>query len=164
MNRAGVFLGERQRDTRARDSVRTTVHRLVADDIPTSLLTRLQIDVSGSVREEIFGSILPDGFVPLSIASSLPAKLEADGSLHLQVRPGRWTIQLLARGSGVEDLIARPLLGRNMAEDEIWSYRSNDELRVTAVEGLTPVDPSQVDVPGEWQSLPAFRLQPDLLP
>ena len=34
-----------------------------------------------------------------------------------------------------------------MADDEIWSYRSNDKLRVTAVEGLPPVDPSQVDVP-----------------
>jgi hypothetical protein len=159
MNRGGVFLGERQRDTRARDSVRTVVHRLVADDIPTSLITRLQIDVSGSVREEVFGSVLPEGFVPLSIASALPAKLGADGDLHLQVRPGRWTIQLLARGSGVEDLIARPPLGSNMADDEIWSYRPNDELRVTAVEGLPPVDPSQVEVPGEWQSLPAFRMQ-----
>jgi len=161
LNRGGVFLGERQRDTRARDSVRTIVHRLVADDIPTSLMTRLQIDVSGSVREEIFGSILPDGFAPLSISSSLPAKLEADGNLHLQVRPGRWTILLLARGSGVEDLIARPPQGSNMADDEIWSYRSNDKLRVTAVEGLPPVDPSQVDVPGEWASLPAFRMQSD---
>jgi hypothetical protein len=161
MNRGGLFLGERQRDTRSRDSVRTIVHRLVADDIPTSLMTQLQIDVSGSVREEIFGSLLPDGFVPLSIASSLPAKLEADGDLHLQVRPGRWTITLLARGNGVEDLIARPPQGSNMAEDEIWSYRSNDKLRVTAVEGLPPVDPSQVDVPGEWQSLPAFRMAAD---
>ena len=161
INRGGVFLGERQHDTRARDSVRTVVHRLVADDVPTSLMTRLQIDVSGSVREEIFGSILPEGFVPLSIASSLPAKLEADGDLHLQVRPGRWTIHLLARGSGVEDLIARPPLGSNMADEEIWSFQSNDQLRVTAVEGLPPVDPSQVDVPGEWQALPAFRMQPD---
>ncbi len=161
MNRAGVFLGERRHDTRARDSVRTIVHRLVADDIPTSLLTRLQIDVSGSVREEVFGPVLPEGFVPLSISSALPAKLEADGNLRLQVRPGRWMISLLARGEGVEDSIVRPPEGSNMAGDEIWSYRVNDQLRVTAVEGLPPVDPSQVEVPGEWQSLPAFRMAAD---
>ena len=161
MNRGGVFLGERQRDTRARDSVRTVVNRLVADDIPTSLMTRLQIDVSGSVREEVFASLLPEGFVPLSINSSLPAKLEADGNLHLQVRPGRWTILLLARGNGVEDLIARPSQGSNMPDEEIWSYSSNDALRVTAVEGLPPVDPSQADVPDEWLSLPAFRMAAD---
>jgi hypothetical protein len=161
MNRAGVFLGERQRDTRARDSVRTIVHRLVADDVPTRLHTRLQIDVSGSVREEVFGPVLPDGFVPVSINSPLPAKLEADGNLHIQVRPGRWTILLSARGAGVEDLITRPPPGSNLADDEIWSYQSNDQLRVTAVEGLPPVDPSQVEVPGEWQSLPAFRMSRD---
>lgn len=161
INRAGVFLGERQRDTRARDSVRTVVHRLVADDVPTRLITRLQIDVSGSVREEVFGPILPEGFVPLSIESSLPAKLEADGKLHLQVRPGRWIISLTARGAGVEDSISRPQQGSNLTAEEIWSYRSNDQLRVTAVEGLPPVDPSQVEVPGEWQSLPAFRMDAD---
>lgn len=161
MNRAGVFLGERQRDTRARDSVRTVVHRLVVDDVPTRLITRLQIDVSGSVREEIFGPVLPDDFVPLSINSPLPAKLEADGNLHLQVRPGRWIISLTARGAGVEDSISRPPQGSNLAVEEIWSYRSNDQLRVTAVEGLPPVDPSQVEVPGEWRSLPAFRMGDD---
>ena len=161
MNRAGVFLGERQRDTRARDSIRTIVHRLVADDVPTRLITRLQIDVSGSVREEIFGPVLPEGFVPLSIDSPLPAKLEADGNLHLQVRPGRWFISLLARGASVEDSISRPQQGSNLAVDEIWSYRSNDQLRVTAVEGLPPVDPSQVEVPGDWRSLPAFRMDAD---
>jgi hypothetical protein len=161
MNRAGVFLGERQRDTRARDSVRTIVHRLVADGVPTRLVTRLQIDVSGSVREEIFGPILPEGFVPLSIDSSLPAKLEADGNLHLQVRPGRWIISLVARGAGVEDSISRPQQGKNLAVDEIWSFRSNDQLRVTAVEGLPPVDPIQVEVPAEWRSLPAFRMDTD---
>jgi hypothetical protein len=158
MNNAGVFLGERRRDTRSRDSVRTVVHRLVADDIPTRLITRLQIDVSGSVREEVFGPILPDDFVPVSIDSALPAKLEADGKLHLQVRPGRWTISLVARGAGVENSISRPLAGTNLSADEIWSYRANDQLRATAIEGLPPVDPSQADVPGQWQSLPSFRL------
>lgn len=161
MNRSGVYLGERQRDTRAKDSVRTVVHRLVADDIPTQLITRLQIDVSGSVREEVFGPVLPDGFVPLSIDSPLPAKLEADGKLRLQVRPGRWIISLVARGAGVTDSITRPPAGSNLADEEIWSYRSNDRLRVTAVEGLPPVDPSQVEVPGEWQSFPAFRMSAD---
>ena len=161
MNRAGVFLGERQRDTRARDSVRTVVHRLVVDDVPTRLITRLQIDVSGSVREEVFGPVLPEGFVPLSIDSPLPAKLEADGNLHLQVRPGRWIISLTARGAAVEDSISRPPQGNNLATEEIWSYRSNDQLRVTAVEGLPPVDPSQVEAPREWHSLPAFRMAAD---
>ena len=36
----GVFLGERRQDTRAVDSVRAVVYRLVADDIPTRLVTQ----------------------------------------------------------------------------------------------------------------------------
>ena len=160
MNRNGIFLGERKRDTRVVDSVRTEVHRLVVDDVPTRLITQLHIDVSGSVREELFGPILPDGFVPLNIQSQLPAKLEADGNLRLQVRPGRWTIYLNARGPGVRNSIARQDAGKNMPAAEIWSYQSNDRLRVTAAEGLPPVDPTQVQVPGNWHNFPAFRLDP----
>ncbi len=157
LTRDGVFLGERERDTRAVDSVRTVIHRLIADDVPTRLVTQLRIDVSGSVREELFGPVLPDGFVPLNIQSQLPAKLEADGNLRLQVRPGSWTVYVNARGPEVLNAIERPDAGTNMPETEIWSYQSNDRLRVTAAEGLPPIDPLQAEVPGGWSNFPAFR-------
>ncbi len=158
LDRNGVFLGERQSEAQARDTVSTQVYRLVADDVPTRLLTVLQIDVSGSVREELFGPVLPHGFTPLSIRTGLPAKLEADGRLRVQVRPGRWEVWLSARATGVLNGIAFDGATRNLPEDEIWSYRGNDRLRVTAVEGLPPVDPLRVAVPGDWAELPAFRI------
>ena len=158
IDRKGVFLGERSRDTRTVDSVRTVIYRLVTDDVPTRMITQLQIDVSGSVREELFGPILPDGFVPLNLQTPLPAKFEADGRLRLQVRPGTWVVHLGARGPGVLNEIAAPGTGSNLPESEIWSYQSNDRMRVTAAEGLPPVDPAQVNVPGNWQSYPAFRV------
>jgi len=157
-DRNGVFLGERKQDTRAVDSVRTVIHRLVADNVPTRLVTQLRIDVSGSVREELFGPILPEGFVPLSIHSQLPAKLEADGNLRLQVRPGSWTVYLTARGPGVLNAITRPGKGTNLPDTEIWSYQSNDRLRVTAADGPPPVDPVQAEVPNNWNNFPAFRI------
>jgi hypothetical protein len=160
-NQNGVFLGERERDTRAVDSVRAVVYRLIADDIPTRLVTQLQIDVSGSVREEVFGPILPDGFVPLSLQSQLPAKLEADGNLRLQVRPGRWVVYLGARGPAVMNEIKGAAGGTNLPDSEVWSYQSNDRLRVSAAEGLAPVDPAQAEVPGNWQAYPAFRVDGD---
>ncbi|MGI9238094.1 MAG: hypothetical protein ACR2QZ_11895, partial [Woeseiaceae bacterium] len=160
MDRNGVFLGERKRDTRIVDSVKTEVHRLVADEIPTRLITQLQIDVSGSVREEMFGPILPDGFVPLKLQSQLPAKLEADGNLRLQVRPGRWRVIITARGPDAMNAITRPDAGSNIPAAEIWSYQANDRLRVTAAEGLPPVDPVQVQVPENWKNYPAFRVEP----
>ena len=156
---AGIFLGERKRETQARDAVSTQVYRLVADNVPTRLTTSLRIDVSGGVREELFGPLLPEGFVPLTINSQLPARLEPDGNMRVQVRPGRWTITLVARGPEVLNSVTLPTPGSNLPGEEIWSYLSNDRLRVTAAEGLPPVDPIQVQVPGNWQELPAFRIE-----
>ena len=155
----GVFLGERKRDTESPDSVTTDVYRLVADDVPTRLTTNLRINVSGGVREELFGPLLPEGFAPLAINSQLPARLEPDGKLRVQVRPGQWEISISARGPDVLDGVTLPAADANLPSGEIWSYRSNDRLRVTAAEGLPPVDPQQVQVPGRWQQLPAFRIE-----
>lgn len=157
-NNQGVFLGERRQESQARDSVNSNVYRLVQDDVPTRLTTRLQIQVSGSVREELFGPLLPEGFTPLSLNSQLPARLEPDGKLRVQVRPGSWDIEVTARAAGVLDAISLREPEANLPDAEIWSYAANDSLRVTAPEGNAPVDPSQVGTPGEWQQLPAFRL------
>ncbi len=154
----GVFLGDSEPETSARDTASVVVHRLVADAVPTRLVTRLSIDVSGGVREARFGPVLPEGFVPVSIASSLPARLDADGRLTVQVRPGRWQLTLVARAADVMNEVT--LDSEGLADTEIWSYRGDDRLRVTAAEGLPPVDPARVNVPGEWLELPAFRIQP----
>ena len=154
----GLFLGERERDTRVRDSVEAEVYRLLADDVPARLTTIIRINVAGGVREELFGPVLPDGFVPMLIDSPLPVRLEADGKLRAQVRPGRWQIRLTARAPDAIDEVSRPAAGTNLPDTEVWSYRSNDRLRVTAVEGLPPVDPRQAQVPDQWQQLPAFRV------
>ena len=155
---SGVFLGKRQQQTQARDNVTSDMYRLVRDDVPTRLTTRMIIQVSGGVREELFGPLLPEGFVPLGINSVLPARLEPDGSLRVQVRPGSWEVVITARGGAVLDSIGMPAPQQNLPDTEIWSYASNDALRVTAPEGLAPVDPLQVDVPSGWEELPAFRI------
>ncbi|MDH5213901.1 MAG: hypothetical protein OEY04_06690 [Gammaproteobacteria bacterium] len=158
-NQAGVWLGERSQGKAEQNSLQVQAYRLLSDDVPSRLTTLLTIDVSGSVREELFGPALPGGWTPLSIDSELPAKLEPDGSIRLQLRPGRWQLGVMARADGVMNEVAMPVPKANMPGDEIWSYRSNDKLRVTAVEGSNPADPDQVGVPGEWQELPAFRMQ-----
>ncbi|MDH3847251.1 MAG: hypothetical protein GWP64_03925 [Gammaproteobacteria bacterium] len=155
----GLFLGERERETLARDSVEAEVYRLVGDDVPTLLTTIIRINVAGGVREELFGPALPDGFVPMFINSPLPVRLEADGKLRAQVRPGRWQIMLTARAPGVINELSPPAVVNNLPETEIWSYRSNDRLRVTAAEGPPPVDPRQAQVPDQWRQLPAFRVE-----
>jgi hypothetical protein len=130
------------------------------DDVPLRLGTVLRLDVSGTVREEVFGPALPPGYVPLELSSALPVRLETDGRLHAQVRPGTWEIRLLARAPGVDSAVTVPEGRANLPSEEIWSYQSNDRLRVTAASGDSPVDPGQANVPGDWAGFPAFRLEP----
>lgn len=160
IDRNGIFLGDRERQSQAQDQVTAQVYRLVIDDVPTLLVSNLQLNVSGAVREELFGPLLPEGFIPVSIQSALPARLEADGQLRVQVRPGRWEVSLTARAAAVLDEVPLPTAETNLPDSEIWSYQSNDKLRVTSPEGLTPVDPRQVQVPGAWSQLAAFRIGP----
>ncbi len=157
-NGNAVWLGERATPREAANALGVQVYRLVADDVPTRLLTRFTIEVSGGMREERLAPALPEGFVPLSLASKLPARYEAGGELLLQVRPGTWSVELAARADGVRGQIALPEPAANLPDTEIWSYASNDALRVTVPEGLAPVDPRQVSVPADWRTLPAFRI------
>ncbi len=157
-NGNGVWLGEPEAEEAAEDSLVTTVYRLVHDDVPTRIVTVITLEVSGSVREEIMGPALPEGFTPLRFESTLPARLEPGGNLRVQVRPGSWEIRLLARGEGVLESVGLPTGRTNLPETEIWSYMGNDRLRVTFAEGLAAVDPLQVDVPDGWEELPAFQI------
>ncbi len=81
----------------AENHLHMEVFRHLLDDIPFRMETRLQFQVSGSPREVVLGRALPDGFVAQRLDSPLPARLEADGRLRVQVRPGLWTLQLTAR-------------------------------------------------------------------
>lgn len=155
-----VWLGEQEAPKQERDAINVQVYRLVTDDVPTRLTTRFVVEVSGSVREELIGPALPASFVPIALNSALPARLEADGNLRLQVRPGSWLIELVARSATVLDEVTLPEPASNLPSSEIWSYQSNDRLRVSVSEGLPPADPVQVSVPGEWQELPAFHVAP----
>ena len=159
-NGRDLWLGEREQERKEKDALQVQAYRLIADDVPLRLGTVFFVEASGSVREELIAPALPDGFVPLSIDSELPSRLEPDGSLRLQVRPGSWEVRLLARAdSSVDDAVTLPAADSNMPATEIWSFRSNDELRVTVPEGLAPIDPLQVDVPEDWIELPGFRIQ-----
>ena len=154
----GVWLGEGERAEAIQDEMSTNVYRRIEDQVPTRLETVVEIEVSGAVREERFSPALPEGFVPLSLASELPVRLSPDGDLEAQVRPGRWRIEMVARAGGVADSVTLPQPETNLPSVEIWSYAGNPRLRATLPEGGRSVDPTQVGSP--WEELPAFRIEP----
>ena len=141
------------------------VYRLVTDDIPVMLTTRLRLQVAGEAREELLARALPTGFVPVALSGGLPSRLDADGRLRVQVRAGSYELTLLARGASVAAALRRPALPAAAAgrwpREEVWSFQGDDRLRIASAEGADGIDPAQANVPQEWRELPAFRMAAD---
>jgi hypothetical protein len=135
------------------------VYRLVEDDIPLRLVTRLLLRAAGDAREEQLARVLPDGFIPVSLEGELPARLEADGRLRVQVRAGRFKLVLSARQAQPAATLSSPK-EPGAVSDEVWSFAANDRLRVAAAEGVPGIDPAQANVPEDWRGYPAFRMAP----
>jgi hypothetical protein len=142
------------------NSLSLQTFRLLDDTIPARIVTVLKIDSGGAAREVVLGPVFSPGqIVPLSLTSDLPARLEPDGRLRVQVRPGQWSIRLTARQLG-------PLTGYqgNQPDDGFWpseeiiSFQAHSDLRAVELSGATPIDPTQTAMPEEWRTFPAYRI------
>jgi hypothetical protein len=156
-----VRLGASSRATQS-NQIDVRIYRKLTDSIPGLLASRVLLQVSGEAREEFFGPLLPDGFAPVGLRTPLPARLDPDGRLRVQVRAGSWEIELAARAATALGALQMPVPAKGGRADaaEVWSFEAADRLRVTSIEGVAPIDPAQANVPAEWQSLPAYRLEP----
>ena len=143
------------------DRLQIWVARRLSDAIPAVLTTRLDLSVSGRAREVVLASpILPE-FVPLAINGPLPTRLDPDGHLRLQVRPGDWTIEITARHLGpVTNVGPLALAGGLWGSEEVWVFEPQQRLRLVEVSGAPAVDPQQTRLPEEWKHLAAYRLRP----
>ncbi len=155
-----VFLQRTNAPATEAESLEVIVHRRVEDGVPLELETRVELAVSGKAREVLLGRALPDRFIPLALESPLPARIEPDGRLRVQVRPGSWTLVLTGRHEGPVTALIAPVPGGPWAREEIWVFDARPNLRLVDVSGVTAVDPQQTSLPEEWKKLPAYRLRP----
>jgi hypothetical protein len=136
------------------------VHRHVDDAVPALLTTRVALSVAGKGREVLLGRALPEGFLPLSLESPLPARIEGDGRLRVQLRPGDYVLTLVARSTGPVASLARPdPQGPWREGEEVWVFTAHPDLRQVTVEGVPAVDPQQTSLPDDWKRLPAYRVR-----
>ena len=158
-----LWLRGRQSGDQAQDGDRLElqVFRRIVDANPLQALTRIQMDVSGVQREVTLANTLLQGFLPLRLSSQLPARLEPDGRLRVQVRPGRWTVEITARATAYVTELSRPAQDVPWPVEEVWVFESNNSLRLVEPEGLAGVDPSQTRLPQDWRNLPAYRVLPE---
>jgi hypothetical protein len=135
------------------------VYRRVTDEVPLVLATRVELRVSGRSREVLLGRALPDDFVPMALDGPLPARLEPDGRLRVQVRPGTWVLELRARHEGPVSSLALPPPEGPWAAEEVWVFEARTALRLVDVEGVPSIDPQQTQLPADWRAFPAYPMR-----
>lgn len=141
------------------DQLKVEVFRRVDDLIPLQMETRLRLQVSGSEREVVMGKALLPGFRVLQFASPLPARIEDNGDLRIQVKSGQWELVLHARAlDKTPRLKPQADAAKPWPENEWWSLQLHPELRRVEVAGPTSIDPSQVGVPANWRHLPLYPM------
>ena len=141
------------------NSLDLQVFRQVIDDNPLQVLTRLELNVSGVTREMTLPHALLPGFIPIKLDSPLPARIEPDGRLLLQVRAGHWMIDVHARHSQALTQLELPIEDPDWPESELWAFQAMPALRLVEIEELPAVDASQTNMPAEWRQLPAYQIQ-----
>lgn len=144
----------------AMDRLEVQVHRRADDDIPFLLETRIELQVAGRNREVLLGPALPAGFVAQQFAHSLPARLEPDGRLRVQIRAGGFSLILVGRSDAPVTTITAPTPTDVWTEEEIWVLQAHPDLRQVQIEGVPGVDPTQTRLPDEWRALPAWLVKP----
>jgi len=151
-----ITLGPAAERQRQADALSLRVFRRLGDGAPPILETTIRLHVAGSAREQLLGPVLPQGFVATALDGDLPARLDPDGRLRVQLRPGDWSLDLHARDTAPLAKLAFKAPPAPWPKQEIWSYADAPALRTTRVSGPQPIDPAQADVPSEWRDLPAF--------
>nr|MBP7323368.1 hypothetical protein [Deltaproteobacteria bacterium] len=152
-NDGRLWLKRKEDVAQPESRVEHRVFRLINDTIPMQVVNLFRIDISGRPREVVLKKVLLEGAVPMKIDSPLPARLGTDGELVIQARPGRWDVEVTTRFKGpVESLT--PIT--DAPAEEVWSFQAQNHLRMVKIEGVSPIDPKQTDVPVAWQNFPAF--------
>jgi hypothetical protein len=140
------------------NSLDIQVFRKIADDVPMQVTTRLMLEVSGEQREVKLAKPVLDDFIPLSLQSPLPARIEPDGQLLIQVRPGRWQLDIEARSPKEINELPLTVSNPDWPGSEVWAFDARPDLRVVEVEKLVPIDASQTNSPEEWRQLPTYKV------
>jgi hypothetical protein len=135
------------------------VYRKIDDDVPMLVTSHFELEVSGDQREIKLAHPLLDGSIPVSLDSPLPARLEPDGTLLVQVRPGRWQLELVSRYPKLMNQIDLKIQDNSWPENEIWVFQNRPNLRVVEIKKLPSVDPQQTNLPEKWKHLPAFLIK-----
>lgn len=133
------------------------VYRVLEDGIPMWLRTEIELSVAGKSREEDLGHALPAGWRVAAVESKIPCAVDENGRLKVQVRAGKWSVQIDAFRTGNVDTIGFGEDRNPIAEEEIVGFKAKPEFRVVELSGVVQMDVSQTTFPEKWRNLPVYR-------
>ena len=108
------------------DNIGLQVFRRVSDGHPIQVETLLKLRVSGKQRNANLDSPLLDNFIATQINSDLPARLEGKGQLKVQLRPGEWSIRIIARAPSDQTTFTMPELKDPWPNQEVWVFENDN--------------------------------------
>jgi len=150
-NNGEIWLHKKESLKKSEDFFEVKAYRIVQDLIPARIKTHLKLNVSGKAREIRLINVVVEGFTPMEIQSPIPTRIEADGELLIQARPGRWVIQILARSTEAIHKIG-PV--DTIGDQEVWAFQSQNHLRMVEIKGIQAIDPNQTNLP--WKEFPSY--------
>ena len=158
---SGFLWLKRARSAEAqREFLEAKVYRVLEDGIPMWLRTEIELSVAGKSREETLGYALPqagDGWTIASVESKLPVAVDDEGQVKIQVRAGKWTVQIDAFRTDSANTIGYAENIKPIAANEIVGFQAKPEFRLVELEDIQAVDVSQTTFPEKWRHLPVYR-------
>jgi len=156
-----LWLDKSIQQKNVQDAMDVQIYRKINDGHPMQVETRFILNVSGHSRDVVFPHIQLDGFTALSLKSKLPARINQQGDLQIQVRPGNWQINLVSYSSQIVNTLTAIETTGDLPKQEVWVFQANPSLRLTEISGVASIDSRQTRLPSEWQQYPAYLLEPD---
>lgn len=145
--------------TEEAESLTIEVFRKLEDETPFAVETQLVLNVSGKGRELHLPTALLPGSLPIELNSQLPARIEPNGELLVQVYPGRHGVQYRALYPTPPERLRAPSHAPPGPSHEIWVFVPHGEQRQTEIKGGLSVDPQRTNLPGDWRSFAAYQLE-----
>lgn len=141
------------------DFIEVKSYALLEDGLPMNLQVDLELVVSGKIREETLGAVLPEGWKLSSVKSDLPVAIDGM-KLKTHARPGRWWIRLSAfRMDQPKDIgyVAEKIA----VKQQLIAFAAKPQFRTLELSGLPMVDVSQTKFPEKWRSFPVYEWNTD---
>ncbi|MCK5262699.1 MAG: hypothetical protein KAJ92_03395, partial [Gammaproteobacteria bacterium] len=124
-----LWLTSTQTQQHENNRLSLTVFRKIADSNPLKLTTMIEMDVAGLQREVVLDGALLNGFSVSRLTSQLPARLDQNGKLRLQLRPGHWEIYVDSMHNSPVELVQLNAFQSPWPAQEIWVFEHQSHLR-----------------------------------